>query len=369
LEAIYYDSSDYSLALQLFGDGTPTTTHTETIYASDADGIYRSFSTDKPVWRGGRYISEDEIYATDISGTLLTPKLQLIGQPALVESQTYSTDLTNPVWTATDVLVAKDETGVRGDENGACTLTATADGGTVIAAAITAAEGTHATAWHIKRKTGTGTIELTVDGGVTWQDITVQLDTSYVRIALDQALVTDPSIGIRAAVNGDAVIVGNAEAHLNTTKEQVINAGPIFTDDLVKSTDVLTPVFDVSNLDKGSFALSLQIRPDGAGLLLGDFLEYTGTEFKITDQGGNSLTLSGNVGEKNTVGFAVYQATGKMWLYVNEVEIEGTYSGELHDGTFDFGRLNTFPQGYWGMDIWHRCSFNDLKEKVRDALT
>ena len=141
---------------------------------------------------------------TEASGIPLDPLPQVVDQGALTNSQIYSNDLTTIEWTATDVTVGdQDVDGITGEPNTACTLTATAANGTVIANAVTKASATQATKWYLKRKTGTGDIELSVDGGTTWQTVTVT--DEFIPFAMDQAAVTDPEIGIRIVVNTDAV--------------------------------------------------------------------------------------------------------------------------------------------------------------------
>lgn len=149
---------------------------------------------------------------TEAVGTPLAEMPYLDSNPAFTQSQIQSNDLTNVEWTATTMTVAQDAVGIDGGATTACTLTATAGNATVIGNAITAASDTHAAKWYLKRKTGTGTIELTVDGGTTWQAVTI--DSSFGGYPIDQAAVTNPATGIRIVTSGDAVIVGNAEVYL-----------------------------------------------------------------------------------------------------------------------------------------------------------
>ena len=45
------------------GTGPGTATHTATIYAKDYLNVYRPFGANKPVWEGGRYVDEDNVFS------------------------------------------------------------------------------------------------------------------------------------------------------------------------------------------------------------------------------------------------------------------------------------------------------------------
>ena len=191
---------------QIKGAGTPTWAHTSSLLLPDYQGVYRTIGSGEAPIVGARWV-DGVPYATDELGDPLTD-WWFQCQPSYTNSATYSNDLTNAVWTASNVTVAKDAVGLDGAPNTACTLTATAGNGTVIRDAITAASGGHTTQWHIKRKTGTGTIEMTVDGGSTYTDITSQINGStWARVQVTQAAVTNPSVGFRIGTSGDAIYV------------------------------------------------------------------------------------------------------------------------------------------------------------------
>lgn len=61
-------------------------------------------------------------------------------------------------------------------------------------------------AW-ITRSVGTGTIEMTKDGGTTWTDITSQLSTTPKLVQVVTASAANPIVGFRGATNADAIIV------------------------------------------------------------------------------------------------------------------------------------------------------------------
>ncbi len=116
----------------------------------------------------------------------------------------YSNDLANAAWTKTNCTAAKTATGPGGVANSASTLTATAGNATCLQA-ITSASAARITSCYIKRRTGTGDIEMTQDNGSTWAAVTVTADWTRVNIAA--ATLANPTVGLRIVTSGDAVDV------------------------------------------------------------------------------------------------------------------------------------------------------------------
>lgn len=124
----------------------------------------------------------------------------------------WARDLTNVAWVSTNMTEAKTSVGADGVANSASRVTATATNATVLQA-ITLASSTVLMQADIKRITGTGTIEMTVDGGTTWQ--AVSAGASYAQVAISQAAVTNPSVGFRLGTSGDAIDVDFVNVYSN----------------------------------------------------------------------------------------------------------------------------------------------------------
>jgi hypothetical protein len=125
--------------------------------------------------------------------------------PSFTNRALWNRDLTNAAWTKTNVTATLNQTGANGSANAATLLAATAGNGTVTQA-ITLASGQVVLSLDIKRVSGSGNIDLTVDGGTSWTTIT-GLTTSYQLKFITQAAVTNPTIGIRIVTSGDSVAV------------------------------------------------------------------------------------------------------------------------------------------------------------------
>lgn len=135
-------------------------------------------------------------------------------QPALriEESRTnqalYSRDFTQSAWAKTSITAALNQVGLDGASNSASSLTATAANATVLQS-ITQSAANSVFSVYLKRITGTGTIQLTQDGGSTYT--TVTLTTAWTRFNLTAESTANPSFGVKIATSGDAVAADAAQ--------------------------------------------------------------------------------------------------------------------------------------------------------------
>ena len=104
-----------------------------------------------------------------------------------------------------------------------CTLTATDANGT-FTQAITATAVAYTTSFWIRRRTGSGAIELTADGS-TWAAVTVT--AAWTRVSVSQtASAASLNIGLRIVTSGDAVDVDLAQYELGAyPSSTIITAG------------------------------------------------------------------------------------------------------------------------------------------------
>lgn len=173
-----------------------------------------------------------------VSGGIVTSGIGTTLSPVGVKHETASTnialwcrDMTNAAWVATTMTPTLDATGIDGMPLSASTLTATGAGATLLQT-VTLASSRRIFSTFIKRKTGTGTISLTTDGGTTWTDVTAQVNSStWSQPAINQAAVTNPVFGFKLGTNGDAIYVDFAqnEGAVGGTETQALGTSPIYT--------------------------------------------------------------------------------------------------------------------------------------------
>jgi hypothetical protein len=116
----------------------------------------------------------------------------------------YNRDLTQAVWTKTNVTAVKDQTGIDGVASSASRITATAGNGTCLQAALLASSARYQSAW-VKRLVGSGTINMTTDNGATWTAIVPT--TSWTRLTIPTQTLANPTFGFRIVTNGDSIAV------------------------------------------------------------------------------------------------------------------------------------------------------------------
>jgi len=134
--------------------------------------------------------------------------------PARTNLLLHNRDLTQAAWVDTDVTVARDLVGVDGEPNTGNRLTATDADGTVLQT-VTSASAVRGGSAYVKRITGSGTVEMTVDGGATWTPLT--LTTSWARFVLQPQTHADPEVGFRIATSGDVIGVDYVQCENGNT--------------------------------------------------------------------------------------------------------------------------------------------------------
>lgn len=170
----------------------------------------------------------------DHDPTMGNISLGLIYEGAATQECPNPRDLTQAAWVKTNITAAKDVTGVDGTANSASTLTATAANGTCLdAVTLSAADFTFSA--RVRRKTGIGRVDITIDGGTTWNEITGEISTGQWERPLVSKVAANPSMGFRLVVDTDVIEVDccQLEAGPHPTSE-------ILTGAVVRATDILT---------------------------------------------------------------------------------------------------------------------------------
>lgn len=143
------------------------------------------------------------------SNTLAITDLGLLIEDQTTNALLFCRDATNAAWTKTTMTVAKDQTGIDNAANSASSLLATA-GNATLAQAVVAASAVTNLSFYMKRITGTGAVSIAVDGA-TFTVVTSQLSTTAWALVTINATVTNPSVIIKLATNGDKIAMDFAQ--------------------------------------------------------------------------------------------------------------------------------------------------------------
>ena len=169
-------------------------------HGANVDGV-KYFSTEN-----GNSVASNIV--TEGTGAAISG-ISLLLEPASTNLSLYSEDLSNAAWVATNTTKGStSQTAPDGSANTTCEVTASAGNGTLLQT-VTSASATRTYSVYLKRKTGTGNIDMTVDGGSTWTTKTIT--SSFARYSITQAAVTNPQFGIRIVTSGDAVYMWGSQ--------------------------------------------------------------------------------------------------------------------------------------------------------------
>lgn len=198
-------------------------------------------------WRDGHYslFDAEKPAITDL-GLLLEPKA--------ANYLRYSRDLTNPAWSKASVVATKTAMGIDNAANAATTLTATGENGSV-SQAISLGEGQRSLSLFMRRRTGTGSISISYDGGATY--IPCSLTPEFQRFSAALDVLKDPKVVIRLDVEGDSIDVDFVQL-----EDQRFVTSPILTEaeaPVIRSADQSSVVGSaVAPLNSGSFSFVIE---------------------------------------------------------------------------------------------------------------
>jgi hypothetical protein len=226
----------------------------------------------------GAGIDGAKYYETDWQGAPIAAA-NLLGfrrEAAATNNLLHSRDLSNAAWsTKTNITAAKTATGLDGIANTATTLTATA-ADAIILQPITLASAARCASAYIKRRTGTGTISFTQDGGSTWTDITSLINSStWSRVEIT-ATLANPSVGFKISTSGDAIDVDCVQNE----------AGAVATSPIVTTTTTIT-----RNADSLTYQTAGNI-DFAVGTLYGELISNIGGQRAIATIGDSNCGIS-----------------------------------------------------------------------------
>ena len=290
-------------------------------------------------------------YLTEGSGTNLA-----------LQSEVFS----NAAWVATTLTVADNSTtGPDGVTTTADTLTASALNAMLLQTVVSGSATRDFSIW-LKRKTGTGTINLTVDGGVTWTPKTIT--SAWARYDITQAAVTNPVFGVQIATSGDAIYAWGAQLESAAFASSYIATT---TASVTRAADALSyPT--TNNVFNTAGSATAEITAESWGNVAGQYLG-DGTTAPLLASSANSgvqaydgtNTVNGPTGTPASlvkVGSSWKAATLKAFANGN-LGASGAYDGAFALSTLAIG------SSYFGtiknVKIWKKA----LKDSILNKLT
>lgn len=147
----------------------------------------------------------------------------------------HASDFTNAAWSKTTMTAAKTATGPDGVANSASTLTATSGNATALQS-ITSGSATRISSMYVKRRTGSGVVEMTQNNGSTWTPVTVT--SQWTRVEIPSASAANPIVGVRIVTSGDAIDVAFFQHEV----------GAFITSPILTTTASVTRSQDVCNM-------------------------------------------------------------------------------------------------------------------------
>ncbi len=144
----------------------------------------------------------------------------LLMEQASTNLALYARDMTQINWIGVNMTSSLNQTGIDGASNSASSLTATASNATILQTVTEAA--TAATySVYLKRLSGTGTVNITQNGGSTWTPVT--LTSSWQRFSTE-ASTLNPAFGVQIVTSGDSIA-----ADINQFEQLTFASSPIPT--------------------------------------------------------------------------------------------------------------------------------------------
>lgn len=322
-----------------------------TMHVFDYQGVLQEVAINKYAIYGAR-LSAGVWYNTEADG--ITPLTNTIGMAFwptatnVIGSAQYR-DFTHADWNVTNCSITAgavtliDGTSVS-DKN---TLTASGANGTIILDPYTSVSGVHAGGVFIKRKTGTGAIEVTVDGGSTWVAVTTQVagDSGWHLCQTTLPTVTDPEFGVRLVTSGDAVYLDFAQMDDGKARVSVhpIEGGATLAAQSMIAADATnspTLIVDV----KGAVYAEAQLLPDDFSILKAYIISGGNASSRIlvsdngsddlqSSDGTNALTFSNGI-------ISYTKAVSYWWDSSKQISSNGSSSSAgNYDGSWTVGTI------------------------------
>lgn len=273
---------------------------------------------------GNSVDGNDEV--TEATGAAITAGTLkgLFAEGAVENIILHSRDFSNAAWTKSNITATKDAVGIDAGPIAASTLLATAANGTCFQQ-ITVGSSAFNTSFWVKRTVGTGTIEITDDGGSNFTDITSLINSSTFTLVQINRTQANPDIGFRIVTDTDAIEVDFAGLVDKLSASSPIETAASSVTRLASTEGT----FDIANFDSnvdasGSIEFDLTVHSLVArGGVAGIITPNSTTATRLLEFPTTALRIQLHDGTNTVDASAAYSALGET------IECKARWSGSL----------------------------------------
>ena len=272
------------------------------------------------------------------------PRIDWLGQscPALLVEASgqnqalWSRDLSvSGTWVASGITAVRNAVGADGTASGATTLTATAASATITQNILHVLQSRIFSAY-MRRVSGSGQIQLTTNGGINWQ--TVTLTSAFAPFNSGAQTVVSGQVGIRMIASGDVIEVDFTQAEVGpiatspipttvaavSRAADVISASGALVSGLIGQMEG-TIYLDLTVLGKGSSSSTRWLQIFGASNNIGLAINSSDLFRSIVNTQSDTLLTAPLISSRVKVAWA-YDATGTT-CFINGTQYTLTLGG------------------------------------------
>jgi hypothetical protein len=177
----------------------------------------------------------------------------------------HNRDLTQSSWTATNITAALDQIGLDAGANTASSIVATAANGTICQTITLASSARFQTAY-VKRITGSGVINMSMDGSTY---TAIPATSQWSRVSIPSQTIANPTVCFQIVTSGDKIAVDVVQNETGTYATSPILTTTAAVTRAADTNAIIGAGLAALKTDRGAFLVKTSARvPAGTGTLL-----------------------------------------------------------------------------------------------------